>query len=53
MQVMRMERDKLNKSVQNIYSLTPLQEGVLYEIQMNSSQENLYISQVEVKINGL
>ncbi|MBD8033049.1 non-ribosomal peptide synthetase [Solibacillus merdavium] len=43
----------MNKSVQNIYSLTPLQEGVLYEIQMNSSQENLYISQVEVKINGL
>jgi len=53
MQVMRMERDKLNRLVQNIYSLTPLQEGILYEIQMNSSQENLYISQVEVKINGL
>lgn len=43
---------KLEKSIQNIYSLTPLQEGILYELEMNNTAENLYISQMRIRITG-
>ncbi|MFE4428491.1 amino acid adenylation domain-containing protein [Peribacillus butanolivorans] len=43
---------KLEKSIQNIYSLTPLQEGILYELEMNNQTENLYISQMQIRITG-
>ncbi|MBR8645306.1 hypothetical protein KEH51_17250 [[Brevibacterium] frigoritolerans] len=43
---------KLEKSIQNIYSLTPLQEGILYELEMKNSTENLYISQMRIRITG-
>ncbi|KRF50114.1 hypothetical protein ASG97_15690 [Bacillus sp. Soil745] len=42
----------MEKSIQNIYSLTPLQEGILYELEMNNSTENLYISQMRIRITG-
>ncbi|MET1177067.1 amino acid adenylation domain-containing protein [Peribacillus simplex] len=42
----------MEKSIQNIYSLTPLQEGILYELEMNNTAENLYISQMRIRITG-
>lgn len=43
---------KLEKLIQNIYSLTPLQEGILYELKMENSKKNLYISQMQIKVTG-
>ncbi|MFC0562219.1 non-ribosomal peptide synthetase [Halalkalibacter alkalisediminis] len=42
----------MRKSIENIYSLTPLQEGILYELEMKDYTEHLYISQMKIKIAG-
>ncbi|WP_332629897.1 amino acid adenylation domain-containing protein [Halalkalibacter flavus] len=42
----------MKKSIENIYSLTPLQEGILYELEMKDYSEHLYISQMKIKIAG-
>ncbi|MGO1370116.1 MAG: condensation domain-containing protein, partial [Senegalia sp. (in: firmicutes)] len=46
-----MDKDQLNKNIEKIYSLSPLQEGMLYHQILDEKSGN-YVVQTTLKING-